>query len=96
MKIGGRRAVILLLVCVKFDKLRSKDVVEKIIHCITEHMICSLVPFSAPNSACLRFQLFIFRKNLGWTITRKTWNAKFFFLSRRILIVILLGTLRNI
>jgi len=51
MKMGPQRAVIFLRVCVKLDELGSKDVIGKIIHCVTEHMTCILVPFSATNSA---------------------------------------------
>jgi len=51
MKIGARKTVIFFLVGVKFDKFSSKDVLAKIIHCVTEHMICILVHFSASNSA---------------------------------------------
>jgi len=60
MKIGAGRAIIFLRVCVKFDKFRSKDVLGKIIHCVTEHMICILVPFRAPNFAWLWSEQFIF------------------------------------
>ena len=95
MKIGVGRAVILLLVCVKFDKITNKDVIGKTIHCITEHMICSRVPFSVRVPPELGLSSLLLQK-IGYKQLLVKHGMPSVCLSRCAVSVVLLATLRII